>query len=107
MVLRQGTSQLKIGALAVDAEEDLTAKVGKDFIGRGISVTGEPLDGKGAIAADAYLPGFQRIALLGDSKSGKTTLATQIAINQRSSDQVVVYVLVAKRRSDVDILLSR
>ena len=139
MVLRQGTSQLKIGALAVVAEEDLTAKVGKDFIGRVISVTGEPLDGKGAIAADAYWPVFnatppiyqrellstqletgialidtifpivrgQRIALLGDSKSGKTTLATQIAINQRSSDQVVVYVLVAKRRSDVDILLSR
>ena len=139
MVLRQGTSQLKIGALAVVVEENLTAKVGKDFVGRVISVTGEPLDGKGAIAADAYWPVFnsapsiyqrellstqletgitlidtifpivrgQRTALLGDSKSGKTTLATQIAINQRSTDQVVVYVLIAKRRSDVDILLSR
>ncbi|MBI2009462.1 sodium-transporting two-sector ATPase [Candidatus Saccharibacteria bacterium] len=139
MVLRQGTSQLKIGTLAVVAEENLTAKVGKDFVGRVISVTGEPLDGKGAIAADAYWLVFnstppiyqrelldtqletgvtlidtvfpivrgQRIALLGDSKSGKTTLATQIAINQRSTDQVVVYVLIAKRRSDVDILLSR
>ncbi len=139
MVLRLGTSQLKVGTLAVVQEEGLSAKVGKDFIGRVISVTGEPLDGKGAIAADASWPIFnpappiyerellstqletgvslidtlfpivrgQRLALLGDSKSGKTTLATQIAINQRSTDQIVIYVLIAKRRSDVDTLLTR
>ena len=46
------------------------------------------------------------MALLGDSKSGKFTLATQIAINQHNTDQVVVYVLIAKRRSDIDMLLK-
>jgi len=45
--------------------------------------------------------------VLGDSKVGKTALATQIAINQRSTDIVVVYVLIAKRRNDVDMLLNR
>lgn len=49
----------------------------------------------------------QRMAVLGDSKSGKTTLTTQIAINQRSTDITVIYVLVAKRHSDVAQLLDR
>jgi F-type H+/Na+-transporting ATPase subunit alpha len=47
------------------------------------------------------------MALLGDSKSGKSTLATQLTINQKNTDQVVVYCLIAKRRSDVDTLLTR
>lgn len=49
----------------------------------------------------------QRLVLLGDSKSGKSTLATQVAINQKNTDQVVVYVLIAKRRSDIETLLAR
>jgi F-type H+-transporting ATPase subunit alpha len=139
MVLHMTNSPLKIGMTAVVQSRELTTKVGKDFIGRIISVNGEPLDGKGAIAADSLWPIFnnsppiyereqlqtqletgvtlidalfpvvrgQRLALLGESKSGKSTLATQIAINQRDTDQVVVYVLIAKRRSDIDTLISR
>ena len=38
--------------------QELVSKVGKDFIGRVVSVTGEPLDGKGPIAADAVWPVF-------------------------------------------------
>ena len=54
----------------------------------------------GVILIDALFPIVrgQRLALLGDTKSGKSTLATQIAINQRDTDQVVVYVMIAKRR---------
>ncbi|MEX1995680.1 MAG: sodium-transporting two-sector ATPase [Candidatus Saccharimonadales bacterium] len=139
LVLHMGTSKLRVGSLAVVQHPELMAKVGKDLVGRVISVTGEPLDGKGAIASDGSWPIFknappiyeremlsqqletgitiidalfpivrgQRLALLGDSKSGKSTLATQIAINQRTTDQVVVYVLVAKRRSDIDTLINR
>jgi len=139
VVLHLGTSSLTIGMLAVVQHEELVAKVGKDFIGRVVSVSGEPLDGKGPIAADAVWPVFnkapmlyerelldkqletgiavidelfpivrgQRMAVLGDSKSGKTTLAAQLAINQRSSDVIVIYSLIAKRRSEVDQLLVR
>ncbi|MBP7857893.1 hypothetical protein KA016_02420, partial [Candidatus Saccharibacteria bacterium] len=41
------------------------------------------------------------------SKSGKSTVVTQLAINQKNTDQIVVYCLIAKRRSDVDTLLTR
>jgi F-type H+-transporting ATPase subunit alpha len=125
--------------MAVVQHETLVTKVGKDFVGRVVSVMGEPLDDGGPVTADDVWPVFQeapklferelldtqletgitvidtlfplvrgqRMAILGDSKVGKTALATQIAINQRSSDLLVVYVLIAKRRSDIDMLLGR
>ncbi len=139
VVLHLGEIEIRLGMIAVIQHEELVSKVGNDFIGRVITVTGEPLDGKGPIAADATWPVFktappiyqrklldtqlesgvtaldslfpivrgQRMALLGDSKSGKSTVVTQLALNQKNTDQVVVYVLIAKRRSDVDTLLSR
>jgi F-type H+-transporting ATPase subunit alpha len=47
------------------------------------------------------------MALLGDSKSGKSTIVSQLAINQKRTDQIVDYCLIAKRRADVDTLLTR
>jgi F-type H+-transporting ATPase subunit alpha len=139
IVLQLGSTALRPGMTAVIQHQELVCKVGKDFIGRVVSVTGDPLDGKGPIAADAVWPVFnsamplnerqlldqqletgvtaidalfplvrgQRMALLGDSKSGKSTLATQLTINQKNTDQIVVYCLIAKRRADVDTLLTR
>ena len=139
VILHLGVSSVTVGMVAVVQHNELVSKVGKDFVGRVVSVTGDPLDGKGPIAADGVWPVFhdapplyereqldtqlptgvtavdalfplvrgQRIAVLGDSKSGKSTLATQLAINQADSDIVVVYTLIAKRRSDVELLLSR
>jgi F-type H+/Na+-transporting ATPase subunit alpha len=139
LIMHLGDEALKVGMLVVLQHTELLSKVGKGFVGRVVSVTGEPLDGKGPIEATDAWPIFneappiharemletqmetgvtsidglfpivrgQRLALLGESKSGKTTLSTQIAINQRDTDQIVVYVLVAKRRADVDILLTR
>lgn len=140
LVLHLGDpTHLRSGSLAVVQAPQIMARVGKDYVGRVISVLGEPLDGKGIIAPDGNWPIFnraptiferellsdqletgvisidalfpivrgQRMAMMGDSKSGKTTLATQIAINQKNTDQTVVYVLIAKRRSDVDTLINR
>ncbi len=44
----------------------------------------------------------QRIAVLGDSKTGKSSLLLQLARNQANKDRVVVYVMVAKRPSEID-----
>jgi F-type H+/Na+-transporting ATPase subunit alpha len=49
----------------------------------------------------------QRMAMLGDSKSGKSVLATQIAINQRDTDIITIYVLIGKRRNDLIELIDR
>lgn len=139
LILHLGSEPLKVGMVAVLQHQELVCKVGKDFVGRVVSVTGDPLDGKGPVPADAVWPVFntapplytrklvedqlesgvtaidalfpmvrgQRMALLGDSKSGKSTVVTQLAINQKNTDQIVVYCLIAKRRSDVDALLTR
>lgn len=48
----------------------------------------------------------QRMAMLGDSKVGKTALASQVAINQKNTDITVVYVLIAKRQRDVAELVN-
>ncbi len=139
VVLHMGSSPIKTGMTVVEQYGELVTKVGKDFIGRVVSVTGEPLDGKGPIATAGVWPVFapapmlykrelldtqletgvtsidalfpiargQRLAILGDNKVGKSTLATQIAINQQNTDIAVVYVLIAKRRSDVDQLITQ
>lgn len=48
----------------------------------------------------------QRIAILGDIKSGKSSFIQQLGINQTGSDRVVVYVLIGKRRVEIDQLVS-
>ncbi len=48
----------------------------------------------------------QRMAMLGDSKVGKTALASQVAINQKNTDITVIYVLIAKRQRDVAQLVG-
>jgi len=138
-ILHLGSDSLRPGMIAVLQHHELVCKVGKEFIGRVVSATGAPLDGKGAIAAESVWPVFnkapalyerrlledqlesgviaidslfpivrgQRMALLGDNKSGKSTLVTQLTINQKNTDQVVVYCLIAKRRADVDTLMNR
>jgi F-type H+/Na+-transporting ATPase subunit alpha len=49
----------------------------------------------------------QRIAILGDTKSGKTSFLTQLGVNQVGTDRIVVYVLIGKRRIEIDALLAR
>jgi len=48
----------------------------------------------------------QRIAILGDTKSGKTSFLMQLGISQAKTDRIVIYVLIGKRRLEIDHLLS-
>lgn len=139
VAMNLSVESLKVGMVAVVQHEKLLTKVGKNFVGRVVNVFGEPLDGKGEIAADDVWEVFhsapmlyerelldnqletgitlldisislvrgQRMAILGDSKVGKTALTTQIAINQKNTDITVIYVLIAKRQRDVAQLVDR
>ncbi len=62
----------------------------------------------GVTVIDTMLPLIkgQRLAILGDSKLGKTALAVQIATNQ-NENRVTVYVLIAKRSTDISSLIKR
>ena len=48
----------------------------------------------------------QRIAIMGDPKSGKTSFAAQLAINQARLGRLVVIVLIAKRKTDIEQLVD-
>lgn len=61
----------------------------------------------GVTAVDSFFPIVlgQRIAILGDSKSGKSTFLSQLSANQQGTDRIVVYVLIGKRKVDIEHLL--
>lgn len=48
----------------------------------------------------------QRIAVLGDTKTGKSSFIQQLGINQTNTDRIVVYVLIGKRRVEIDHLIQ-
>lgn len=62
----------------------------------------------GVTAVDSFFPVVlgQRIAVLGDSKSGKSTLLSQLSANQDGTDRIVVYVMIGKRKVDIEQLLA-
>ena len=62
----------------------------------------------GVTAVDSFFPIVlgQRIAILGDSKSGKSTFLSQLSANQQGMDRIVVYVLIGKRKVDIERLLG-
>ena len=62
----------------------------------------------GVTAVDMFFPVVlgQRIAVLGDSKSGKSTFLSQLSANQEGTDRIVVYVLIGKRKVDIEQLLT-
>jgi F-type H+-transporting ATPase subunit alpha len=62
----------------------------------------------GVSAVDMFFPIVlgQRIAILGDSKSGKSTFLSQLSASQQGTDRIVVYVLIGKRKVDIENLLE-
>ncbi len=68
----------------------------------------DPIE-SGVLVVDILLPLVkgQRMAIMGDSKSGKTSFMVQTAIHQAQSGQIVVYVLVAKSRNELARIVQK
>ncbi|MDX1535335.1 MAG: hypothetical protein R3346_01055 [Candidatus Spechtbacterales bacterium] len=48
----------------------------------------------------------QRIAVMGDRKAGKTSILTRLSINQKPTDRVIIYALIGKQKSELELLLQ-
>ncbi|HTT87762.1 MAG TPA: F0F1 ATP synthase subunit alpha [Acidimicrobiales bacterium] len=111
----------------------LSVPVGDGLLGRVVNPLGEPVDGKGPIAADAtrrlevQAPGIvarqpvkeplqtgiksidsmtpigrgQRELIIGDRKTGKTTVAIDTIINQKGQGVKCIYVAIGQKGSSV------
>lgn len=48
----------------------------------------------------------QRIAIMGDTKTGKTSFLMQLGVNQAHTETLIVYVMIGKRQIDIDHLVT-
>jgi F-type H+-transporting ATPase subunit alpha len=139
VILNLTAESIPIGTLSVIEAEELVTGVGDGVMGRVLSVTGQPLDGKGPITFSRFDPVFkvapgiierqqlneplstgvaivdqlfplvkgQRIAVLGDNKTGKSAFTMQLTLAQKDTNRYVIHVLISKRKSDVDRLIAK
>ena len=124
---------IKEGDIVKRTGKVVSVPVGKGLIGRVVNALGEPIDGKGTIAAEDYkaiespAPGIierqhvnrplqtgikaidsmipigrgQRELIIGDRRTGKTTIATDTILNQKGKNVICIYVAIGQKRSTV------
>ncbi len=128
-VLLDGQEDIEAGDRARGTGEVVRVPVGSGLLGRVVDPLGRPIDGKGPVSFDRYLPierpapaiierdlitepvqtGLlvvdslfalgrgQRELIIGDRATGKTAVAVDTIINQKSSDIICVYVAVGQK----------
>ena len=100
---------IKEGDIVKRTGKVVSVPVGKNLIGRVVNALGEPIDGKGAIEAEAFkaidsmipIGRGQRELIIGDRQTGKTTIATDTILNQKGKDVICIYVAIGQKRSTV------
>jgi F-type H+-transporting ATPase subunit alpha len=80
VVMKLGTTLLRIGMVCVIQHSELLTKVGKNFVGRVVNIFGEPLDDKGPIEPDAVWDVFHSAPMLYERKLLDTQLETGITV---------------------------
>jgi F-type H+-transporting ATPase subunit alpha len=80
MIMKLGTTKLKIGMVCVIQHDELLTKVGKNYVGRVVNIFGEPIDGKGPIEPDDVWDVFHNAPMLYERKLLDTQLETGITV---------------------------
>jgi F-type H+-transporting ATPase subunit alpha len=80
MVLNLTAETIPIGTLGVIESEELVTGVGDSVVGRVLSVTGQPLDGKGPITFSRFDPVFKVAPGIVERKALTDSLTTGVAI---------------------------
>jgi F-type H+-transporting ATPase subunit alpha len=132
-VVLGGVNEIEEGQSVKATGRILAVPVGDALLGRVVNALGEPIDGKGPVAAtetrrmEVQAPGItgrkpvheplqtgikaidamtpigrgQRELIIGDRKTGKTTIAVDTIINQRGLGVKCIYVAVGQKGSTV------
>src|SRR5580693_5740319 len=81
----------------------LEVPVGPELLGRVVDALGAPIDGKGPVKATRTAPigRGQRELIIGDRQTGKTALAVDTIINQKTSGIKCVYVAIGQKQSTI------
>jgi len=80
MVMKLGTTVLRVGMVCVIQHHQLLTKVGKNFVGRVINIFSEPIDGKGDIVPDTTWEVFHNAPMLYERQLLDTQLETGITV---------------------------
>ena len=80
MIMKLDPAKVTIGMVCTIESDDLTTKVGKNFVGRVINAFGEPIDGKGPIEADDTWDIFHSAPMLYERELLDTQLETGITV---------------------------
>ena len=130
-VLLGPTDKIKEGFVVKRTKRIASIRVGEDMLGRVIDPLGEPLDGKGLVGGELYDMPLERKApgviyrqpvnqplqtglkelIIGDRQTGKTAIAIDTIINQRSNflagDPVYcIYVAIGQKGSTVASIVN-
>ena len=93
--IREGDTVKRTGRI-------MEVPVGDALIGRVVNPLGQPLQ-TGIKAIDALVPigRGQRELIIGDRKTGKTSLAIDTILNQKDQDMICIYVAIGQKESTV------
>ena len=99
--IREGDTVKRTGRI-------MEVPVGEELIGRVVNPLGQPIDGLGEIKTnktrpvERKAPGvMERQSVIGDRKTGKTSVAIDTIINQKDQDMICIYVAIGQKDSTV------